>query len=85
MMHRLSKRNRYARIIDFIYEKLREKGASTSHDMRQWMFEENNRNLDILPNALGNVLARNKSKFRKVGKRAGCFLWEAVEGEEVTE
>ena len=43
------------------------------------MFDENNRRLDITPNALGNVLSQNKSKFRKVGMVNGCFLWGAVE------
>ena len=78
-MHKLSKRNRYSKVIDFVYEKLKEEGPTTSYNMRQWMFDENNRRLDITPNALGNVLSQNKSKFRKVGMVNGCFLWGAVE------
>ena len=83
-MHKLSKRNRYGQVIDFIYKKLKEKGPATSRTIRDWMFDENNRNLDILPNALSNILTRNKSKFCKVGMIHNCFLWDAVEDEEVT-
>jgi poly(3-hydroxyalkanoate) synthetase len=79
MMHRISKRNRYAKIIDFVYEKLKERGPSTARQMREWMFDENNRSLDITRNALANVLAQNKLKFRKLGMKNGVHLWEAVE------
>tara|TARA_R110002012_G_scaffold58404_7_gene151566 strand:+ start:652 stop:795 length:144 start_codon:yes stop_codon:yes gene_type:complete len=46
------------------------------------MFDENKRHLDITSNSLGNVLAQNKSKFRKLERLNGVHLWEAVEGEE---
>ena len=85
MIHTLnSRKKRHYRIIDFLYEKLKENGPATSRQMRGWMFDENKRHLDITPNALGNVLAQNKSKFQKVGMNNGSFVWEAVEEEEVT-
>ena len=84
MIHTLRKRNRHYRVIDFLYEKLKEKGPATSRQMREWMFDENKRHLDMTSNALGNVLAQNKSKFRKLGRQNGVYLWEAVEEEEVT-
>ena len=85
MIHKLNGgKNRYARVIDFVYEKLKDEGPSTSRQMREWMFDENKRHLDITSNSLGNVLAQNKSKFRKLGRRNGVHLWEAVEEEEVT-
>jgi hypothetical protein len=52
--------------------------------MKGWMFDENKRHLDMTSNSLGNVLAQNKSKFRKLGLHNGVHLWEAVEEEEVT-
>jgi len=85
MIHTLSNgRKRHYRIIDFVYEKLKENGPSTVRQMKGWMFDENKRHLDMTSNSLGNVLSQNKSKFRKLGRQNGVHLWEAVEEEEVT-